>query len=237
MPKRNWLITAGFFVLIAAHTSSSHADEARAQAIIDGILGKGSATLEAMDVNPDGRIDVADVVRAALTTETPLSFAGHRWLVGARFYQVGAPPAEGLGVQNQAPVNLDFALDVSATPITVTVADFTSASPANNLLWKALPQDGKTYALNQVMPVGLVFAYAEQGGVVVLDSPRVAVAAALNPTGQPLWRQWTLRLDPQRLARGEFDAGEITERLGGYLPGEQTVTAQGVVSLTPVDEP
>jgi len=215
------------------------ADEARAQAIIEGILGQGAATLEGMDVNPDGRIDVADVLRAALTVAEPPRLAGHRWLVGARFYQVGVPPNEGLGVQNQAPVNLDFALDVTDNPVAVTVAEFTSTGPGNNLLWRALPQDRKPYALNQVMPVGLVFTYAEQGGWLVLDSPRVEIAGdqAVNPTGRPFWRQWTLRIDSQRLARGELDAGEITERIGGYLPGDQALTVQGTLSLSQVDTP
>ena len=211
------------------------------QEISEALLGRSQPPadlLGRMDLNEDGRVDVADLVRwhEDPPNALPKDLAGYTWLISAAF-----TPAKG----HKVPVTYPFALKISsgaAKDNQVLATEIPGFDPTKGLLAQELSDPGEIpgqhrprRALSQVVPPDTTFTFEDSVDEVKLVSEEVVIPAdaKTNPTGVELRRKWTVTVDKQALASGDTVHGTVKEETFGFRPGGRSLESVGTVFLTP----
>ena len=189
-----------------------------------------SATdLQAMDINQDGQLDVADLLMPGQSSPTLLE--GFHWVVSVRFEKQNE--ADPMPHTYSA---YSFVLDIEANQARVGSLD--EYDPTRNLLDQDVSEAGDIpgewrddYSPGKSIPIDTSFTRADTGGRIRLVSASTLIPAnsERNPTWRNLRRTWILEIDRAALNSPTLDHGTIQVQTTGFFPG--TYVTEGRISL------
>ncbi|MFO0794928.1 MAG: hypothetical protein U0586_12820 [Candidatus Brocadiaceae bacterium] len=188
--------------------------------------------LREMDVNKDGKVDVADLVRYqwSLNEGYPVSLELYKWIVAASF----TSDISGNNQDRQiVPVGYSFGLEFDQG--VATVVGIPGFDPTKGILKQPVRSERTLYAVSQVIGTGTTFSVSENGNIVTLTSEDVTMAKEdpKNPTGLAYTRSWIVEIDRDLVTHGlNLRQGTITEKITGFTP-EPLKSVKGAIYMAP----
>jgi len=210
------------------------------QNLNDAVIGKNEFTdqeLAEMDLNEDGVVDVADIVKfdRSTATGTPLGLRWYKWIIAASF----TSDVSNNSIPQIVPMSYSFALvfgNESATVSEISGFDPTKSGLGQEIAGRGEPPGSgrPTYPLTNVIQVDTRFTITEEGKNVILTSGQITIKGddPMNPTGHAFRRRCTIRINKEFLTSAEVDHGTIEEVTTGFTPNP-IVSAKGKIFMAP----
>lgn len=234
-------VFSGLFFMFLASSSLMAVPLSQLEENIRGaILGTknfSAQELKEMDLNENGVVDVADIVRYRwlMNNGIPLGLEWYQWIVVASFPSEYAWNDDN--VKHVAPVTYSFGLQFDND--VATVIEIPGFDPTKGILRQDIAQRGETaglrrprYAVSQVMPAGTKFSVSEKGNRVTLETTiTVNADDRKNPTGVTYKRLWTIELDKDLINSMALNHGTCTERTKDFVP--ETMRSVGSIYIVP----
>lgn len=217
--------------LFAAPTTAQNT--VNEQNLTDAILGSQAFTqteLDELDMNFDGRVDVADLVFFLSGTQFPLE--GYQWLVSANF---GPDAGEQVGLT----YSYEFAVTVASTG--AIVSPLKEFNPTKDLLRQKLSGPGEVpgalrtdYSPTALVPIGTGFSVSpsSEGFLLTSDPIQIAAGDSTNPTNNNLTRRLILTVSTAAAFSAAAEHGTIIDELSGFAPSGAVASSTGTVRLT-----
>jgi len=194
--------------------------------------------LNQMDLNGDGKVDVADLVALVQPPVPVPDLRGQIWATSVSFTNKSTMGANYGTIATSS--NFIFAVDIPATGSTATVVQVKGFDPTKPALAQNLSQPGQlpganraSFSLSTVIPIGTQFVIEETANELVLTNSAspitISADAASNPIKAKMQRFWEFHLTKNPGAPA--CSGTVTEQTIGFLP-TQPLISSGTVLLT-----
>ncbi len=217
-----------------------YAAEVTEQDLRDAITGKRTFTqeeLNAMDLNMDGQVDVADLVSISTIEDIilPKEIPGNIWLASISFSTDQS--------KRILPLNYEIAIRIERESSKGVIAEVTTIpafDPTKGILAQSLSQPGEEpgkrrekFSLSGSIPSGTPFSYVEDNDSITLASENIVTKANApgNPFRVKLERRLEIIILKKSLSIGGIVQGTVKETIRGVLPQNKYLTHDGEVTL------